>query len=160
MSTTPPGRRRPNKPKEMVFVEDELGLTGHLEKLEMHHSQAAQQLGRESMVEQIIRDAEFAIADRERELTMRVIEEDGGTSSVAAIDRAVKHTLGSDAELGKMKAQLVLHKNELTQVQADLREHKMGHAGSVASLNAVAAYINLLTATRAAQTAFVAASPY
>lgn len=144
--------RQQTRPKEIEFVEDRLGLLTHLQQIEWRQSQVEVFLGRRGVQTQVIRDAEFAIEDRERNLTNNVVAESEGLPSVAALDRAIKLAINTDDDLSKMRQDLVLKQNELDQIQADLREHELGHRASIASAAACTEYMAFLRSARDART--------
>lgn len=160
MSTTLNGRRTPPPPKEVSYVEDTMQYREIVELLEMHQSQLQILLGRQAMQQQLIRDARFALDSRVEAITMRIVEDDAGKSSIAAIDRAIKHSVMSDEELGKMRQALIVSENELIQTDADVREHELGHRAAIARLNAVCSYMDFLRSARDAMTVRERSMPY
>lgn len=152
-------------PREIKYAEDVLKFTERMEDVSQRNDAVAIWLHRKAQMEQIIRDARKAIADREEAITLQVVEDvtgapEGAKTSVAALERLTKQAIMVDETLVAAKQKLVNHENEMSDIEAGYREAELGHRAAITQLRAVSEYMAYLRSARDARTLADTQLPY
>lgn len=150
-----------NRPKEIVYAEDQLNLPGIWSALEEATGEIAGLLNRKSIQLMSLAAHDEKVLDHERNLqTAAFADEEFYALSVAAQEREIKRRILTDGELQAMLSQQRNLKADLEQIEVDLRSAEIQHRAHVSRLNSVSEYLRYLTSARDARTVMESQLPY